>query len=114
MLRKKETRIIDALSIQNDKNMVVAFKALSEVSRYRIFCILAEQPKVSVSDLAEILGLSLPLISQHIKVLEQAGLLQKEREGKKVFPRIEQTNPFVKDIVKTIRRVVKPKDKKVK
>src|SRR5438105_4396129 len=83
-----------------DKDIVSAFKALSDLNRYRIFCILVQQPKLSVSNIALILNISLPLASQHIKILTQVNLLQKERDGKKVFPKLEQNNPFVKGIIK--------------
>ncbi|MFA6131471.1 MAG: metalloregulator ArsR/SmtB family transcription factor [Patescibacteria group bacterium] len=107
MLSKNEIQKKRKLFSQTDKNVVVAFKALSDVNRYRIFRILTEQPKLSVSDIAQILELSLPLISQHIKILEHANLLQKERYGKKVFPKLEYANPFVKIIIKTTRVMAK-------
>jgi len=112
MLSIKEIQKKRKLFSQTDKSVVIAFKALSDVNRYRIFRVLAEQPNLSVSDVAKILDLSLPLISQHIKILEQANLLQKERKGKMVFPKIELTDPFVKVIVKTVRQAVKLKNKK--
>jgi len=52
------------------------------------------------------LEISLPLASQHIKILTQANLIKKERDGKKVFPKLEYNNPFVRTIVKTIQLAV--------
>ena len=57
-----------------------------------------------VSDIAQILEISLPLASQHIKILTQSNLLQKERDGKRVFTKLDQTNPFVKAIVRVIEQ----------
>ncbi len=90
-----------------DKSMAAAFKVLSDVNRYRIFRILAAQSKLSISSIARILNISLPLASQHIKILTHAGLLQKERDGKKIFPQLECDNPFVKAIIKTIIHTLK-------
>lgn len=90
-----------------DKSMVVMFKVLSDLNRYRIFRILAEQPKLSVSAIADILNISLPLASQHIKILERADLIQKERDGKKVFPKLRHQNPFVQAIIKSIQHALK-------
>ncbi|MDP3793790.1 MAG: metalloregulator ArsR/SmtB family transcription factor [Candidatus Uhrbacteria bacterium] len=87
--------------------MAAAFKVLSDVNRYRIFRILADQPKISVSNIAKILNISLPLASQHIKILVHANLMEKERDGKKVFPKLEYGNPFVQAIVKTIQQALK-------
>jgi len=113
MLSINEIQKKRKLFSQTDKSVVVAFKALSDVNRYRIFRILAEYPKLSVSNIAQILDISLPLVSQHIKILEQADLLQKERQGKKVFPKIKHADPFVKVVVKTVRQAVKLKNKKI-
>jgi DNA-binding transcriptional ArsR family regulator len=92
---------------ETDKSMVATFKVLSDLNRYRIFRILAEQPKLTVSAIATILNISLPLTSQHIKILESANIIQKERDGKKVFPKLYDSNPFVQAIVKTIQDALK-------
>lgn len=107
MLSAKELQKNRKILSKIDKSMTATFKVLSDVNRYRIFRILVEQPKLSVGNIALILGISLPLASQHIKILVNANLLQKERDGKKVFPKLERDNPFVKTIVKTIQQVVK-------
>lgn len=113
MLSLQEIQKNRKLFSQTDKSVVVAFSALSDLNRYRIFRILAEQPKLSVGNIAQILDLSVPLVSQHIKILEHADLLQKEREGRKVFPKIEHTDPFVKVIVETVKQAVRLKNKKI-
>src|SRR3989338_9265087 len=84
---------------ETDKIMTAKFKVLSDVNRYRIFRILVGQPKLSVSTIARILQISLPLASQHIRILVHADLLQKERAGKKVFPKLKYSNPFVQAAV---------------
>ena len=90
-----------------DERATTAFKALSDLNRYRIFRILTEHPQISISNIADIMDISLPLASQHIKVLEQAGLLRKERIGKTVLPKLVRTDPFVQAIVKTITPALK-------
>lgn len=109
MLSEKEIEKNRKIFSETDKNMAAAFKVLSDVNRYRIFRILAEQPKISVSDIAKILNISLPLASQHLKVLTNANILQKERDGKKVFTKLEKGNPFVKAVIKTIQEALKLK-----
>lgn len=103
MLSEKELKKNLKLLNDTDKSMAATFKVLSDVTRYRIFRILVEQPKLSVSTIAEILNISLPLASQHLKILVQANLLQKMKDGKQVFPTIVQSNPFVPAIIKTIK-----------
>jgi len=112
MLSKKEIASNRKVLSDVDRTMAAAFKVLSDVNRYRIFRILAQQPKLAVSDIALILGISLPLASQHIRVLERANLLQKERIGKKIVPRLEHGNPLVQVVAKTIQEALKYKELK--
>lgn len=107
MLSQKEILQNRAILSEGDKKMAAAFKVLSDINRYRIFRVLAQQPKLPVSGIALILDISLPLASQHINILERANLLQKEKRGKNVFPRLEYSNPFVQAITKTIEEALK-------
>jgi ArsR family transcriptional regulator, lead/cadmium/zinc/bismuth-responsive transcriptional repressor len=106
MLTKKEIQKNRKIFSETDKSTAAMFKVLSDVNRYRIFRILAEQPKLSVSNIARILDISLPLTSQHLRILTHANLLQKERDGKKIYPKLEQDNPFVRAIVQTIQQIL--------
>lgn len=105
MLTEKEIQKNRKVFSEIDKTMVVTFKALSDVNRYRIFRILAEEPKLSISTIAQILNISLPLTSQHIKILVQAKLLEKERSGKRIFSKLEDENPVTQVVAKTIKQV---------
>lgn len=104
MITAKDVKKNRKLFSEADVNVAAFFKVLSDVKRYRIFRILTIHPKLSVSNIAKILDISLPLASQHIKILTQANLLQKERDGKHVFPKLEYTNPFVKTFIAFIQR----------
>ena len=57
------------------------FAALSDPTRRAILARLA-QGDISVSELAEPFNVSLPAISKHLRVLERAGLLVQERDGR--------------------------------
>jgi DNA-binding transcriptional ArsR family regulator len=56
------------------------FEALSDPTRREIFERLRVGPR-SVGDLAEGLPVSRPAVSQHLKVLKDAGLVRDRREG---------------------------------
>ena len=62
-------------------------KALAEPSRLRLFnlCFTGE---FTVSELVQILGQSQPRVSRHLRILCEAGLLQKIREGNWMLYRI--------------------------
>ena len=60
------------------------FAALADPSRRLLLKRLAERDHRSMQDLAEPLldRMSLPAVSKHLKVLEDAGLILREREGR--------------------------------
>ncbi len=57
------------------------FKVLSVDTRVNIIELLKENGALGVKEIAEKLGLSQPAISQHLKILKQAGLVRSERKG---------------------------------
>lgn len=62
-------------------------KALADPVRLRLVA-LCRQGECSVSELTEVLCLSQPRVSQHLKQLVEAGLLERFRDGKRVFYRL--------------------------
>jgi DNA-binding transcriptional ArsR family regulator len=58
----------------------ITFQALADPTRRAILARLA-RGEASVSDLAEPFEISLPAVSRHLKVLEQAGLVSRTREA---------------------------------
>jgi DNA-binding transcriptional ArsR family regulator len=59
----------------------LAFHALADPSRRGIVARLVSGP-ASVSELAHPLAMSLPSVVQHLKVLEDAGLIRSEKQGR--------------------------------
>ncbi|MEA2953027.1 MAG: hypothetical protein QOJ96_2547 [Alphaproteobacteria bacterium] len=66
-----------------------ALKAAGEATRLRILAMLAEA-ELTVSDLTEILRQSQPRISRHLKLLSEAGLVERFREGSWAFFRLAE------------------------
>jgi ubiquinone/menaquinone biosynthesis C-methylase UbiE/DNA-binding transcriptional ArsR family regulator len=66
-----------------------ALKAAGEATRLRILALLAEA-ELTVSDLTEILRQSQPRISRHLKLLSEAGLVERFREGSWAFFRLAE------------------------
>lgn len=63
-----------------------ALKAAGEETRLRLLAVLGEA-ELTVSDLTEILGQSQPRISRHLKLLAEAGLVERHREASWIFYR---------------------------
>lgn len=82
----------------NGTDQRAVFKILAETNRYRIFEILATQSSMSVSDIARILDISVPLASQHLKIMLQANILQKEQDGKNVYYNLHPENEIAQSI----------------
>jgi ubiquinone/menaquinone biosynthesis C-methylase UbiE/DNA-binding transcriptional ArsR family regulator len=72
--------------------LLAGLRAAAEPSRLRLLAICA-QGEWTVSELTQILGQSQPRISRHLKLLADAGLLERFREGAWVFYRRAQTGP---------------------
>ena len=64
-----------------DRRLDAVFHALSDGTRRRIVDGLSRGP-VSVTELAAPFVISLPAVSKHLDVLERAGLVRRERDGR--------------------------------
>lgn len=58
------------------------FKALGEPTRLKLVRLLAEK-EMCICDLEEIMQISQPRISQHLKILKQVGLISERKIGQK-------------------------------
>ena len=67
--------------------MTATFEALAEENRRRILDLLAEEER-PVGDLVELLELSQPTVSKHLKVLRQAGLVQSRTDAQRRIYRV--------------------------
>ncbi len=60
------------------------FRALADATRLRIMALL-QSMELSVGELAQVLGQSQPRVSRHVKILCDAGLAERRKEGSWVF-----------------------------
>ncbi len=73
-------------------DLLAALRAAAEPTRLRIVALLAKG-ELTVSELVRTLGQSQPRISRHLKLLTEAGLLTRHREGSWVFHRLADDGP---------------------
>ncbi len=59
------------------------FAALGDATRLAIVSRLASEGDMTVQEIARPFAMSLPAVSQHLKVLERAGLIARGRDGQK-------------------------------
>jgi len=80
------------------------FKALGEPGRLALLAALQDGER-SVSELVELSGRTQPNVSQHLKEMAQAGLVQARRDGVRVFYRI--CDPYLSRICDAVCRSVR-------
>lgn len=71
---------------------LAALSAAGEETRLRILALIGET-ELTVSELVAILGQSQPRVSRHLKLLVEAGLAERHREGAWAFFRAAQAGP---------------------
>lgn len=71
-------------------DLLAALEAVGEATRLRILALLAEG-ELTVTELMTILGQSQPRVSRHLKLLVEAGLVDRHREGAWAFFRLAES-----------------------
>ncbi|MBB1513634.1 metalloregulator ArsR/SmtB family transcription factor [Tessaracoccus sp. MC1627] len=83
----------DPLSPERASELTTALKALSDPARLRMVAMIAADPRgeACVCDFTGSIDLAQPTVSHHLKVLFEAGLLTRRKEGTWVFYRVVPT-----------------------
>lgn len=78
------------IDVEAAERIAAALKALAEPTRIRLISLIAarEGAEACVCDLTGPVGLSQPTVSHHLKVLTDAGLLQREQRTKWAYYRV--------------------------
>jgi ubiquinone/menaquinone biosynthesis C-methylase UbiE/DNA-binding transcriptional ArsR family regulator len=88
--------------------MLDLLRAIGEVTRLRVVALLRDA-ELTVSDLTEILGQSQPRVSRHLRLLAEAGIVHRHREGSWVFFRLVDERPVL-DLVEAVLAGLRPDD----
>jgi ArsR family transcriptional regulator len=78
--------------VLQSEEWVTALRAAAEPTRLRILLLLAGS-ELNVKDLTVILGQSQPRLSRHLKLLAEAGLVERFREGSSVYFHVSDRTP---------------------
>ena len=87
------------LNIDQKSELAETFGLLSDPTRLSVVlaCIDIE---ISAGDIANKLGISPSLVSQHLRLLRSAGIVRSERKGKRVF--CTMTDNCIRDVLATM------------
>jgi len=88
--------------------LTTTLKAAGETTRLRILALIAEA-ELTVSDLTEILRQSQPRLSRHLRLLAEAGLVERFREGSWAFFRLGERGSAA-DIARALIARLDPDD----
>ena len=71
--------------MENWRELKIMTRALSDVARLIIVYHLARHEEMTVTRLTELLGISQPLVSWHLRKLKRASLVKTRRLGRQVY-----------------------------
>jgi len=90
------------------KKITKILKALSDESRVRIINLLQAKMGVCVCEITEIINLSQPTISSHLKKLEEAGIIIFRKDGLWVnYYLNDRMDPEIRELVDLVVKVIK-------
>ena len=78
------------LGAKDAEELARAFRVVADPARLRLLGLIQSHPgsEACVCELTEPLGLSQPTVSHHLKVLHDAGLLDREQRGRWAYYRV--------------------------
>lgn len=81
------------------------FKALGDETRLRIVKML-EVKKMCVCEITSIIGTSMPTVSNHLKILKEAGLVVQDRSEKYInYSLVENSPGFIAEVLSLVRSI---------
>lgn len=82
------------------KEMSEMLKLLGDKTRLEMLALLKEQ-ELCVCEIVEIIGMSQPGISQHLRKLKAAGIVNEERRGQWIFYSLNANlKPYINEVLK--------------
>ena len=78
------------MTVAEAESLAAVLKAVAEPTRLRLVSLVAAHANAEacVCDLTEPVGLSQPTVSHHLKILVDAGVLEREQRGKWAYYRL--------------------------
>jgi ArsR family transcriptional regulator len=82
--------LVEPVDESTAADLAKGFHALADPARVRLLSLIAAQPagEVCACELVAPLGRSQPTVSHHLKVLYEAGLVDRERRGSWIWYRV--------------------------
>ena len=95
--------------LRDADRVVAALRAAGEQTRLRALALLTEG-ELAVGELAQALGQSQPRVSRHLKLLTEAGLVERAPEGAWVFYRLPRAHTTERQFAEAALAMLDPSD----
>jgi DNA-binding transcriptional ArsR family regulator len=105
MLTKKQACSIKKEVSKGSVQLAAMLNALSDTGRLKIFRLLAKYEDLCVTDLANVLEVSVPAASQGLRIMELSGLVKKERRGQMICYVLVKNMPLVRALQRIVAGV---------
>lgn len=92
------------VSKQKKDRLYEQFRALGDPTRFELFKLLIKNKDICVSELAEVVDISIAGVSQQLKILEQAELIKRSRQGQKICYKLNVNSKGNKELLELINR----------
>lgn len=102
MLTKPQIKFVQKSLVNREDRLALVFQALGDTTRLKIMRLLSKRKDICVTDVANIMGVSVPAASHQLKFMEMAGLIRRERMGKTICYRLREDDSFVRKLLKII------------
>jgi len=90
------------------KDHIKIFKALGDETRLRIIKML-EVKKMCVCEITSVIGYSMPTISNHLKILKEAGLIEQDRSEKYInYSLSGGSDEFIDKVLELTKSIIEP------
>lgn len=88
----------------SEQRLIHALQLLGDLTRFKMFKLLASERGMCVSEIANHLSISPSAVSQHFRNFEMIGLVEKERMGQKICYVLNDSDDLVQEL-KSITKV---------
>lgn len=92
------SKIKETLKAQNT-SLVDVFSLLGDKNRFLIIKLLIEQGEMCVTDLANVLDISVSAVSQHLRILEMSRMVEGKKMGQMMCYKPKIDDPTIKKII---------------
>lgn len=90
----------------SSEQILAVLRAVGEPSRLRIV-LICDRVELTVGELSRVLRQSQPRVSRHLRLLVEAGVLERNAEGTSAFYRLTDA-PFVADVLSAVKEYLDP------